>query len=273
MNIGPARDMLELRGGSGEFVGFVKIVEALKATEPDDVDYTFGTESIILDPNEDEKEDDVYSVKEKVIEDLKKLEAMETAKSRAEEFIGMVSDEDWQSTVDKFNEMYGKDTQDDPNDPNMPKTETFELENLTGLRMISKARLDALAAQSEGHPAARYFTNERNKSILFVNELYSYIPADSNSPEDLPFIMEFKPDMGYYCIKDLTVKRIWKEDYDKIKTRRLISEDSVQSQNMAVIHFNPENILKRMNFKVVVEEESEETPAEPEEQPVTEDEV
>jgi hypothetical protein len=274
MNIGPARDMMELQGGSGEFIGIAKIIEAAQATEPESVDFTFGTESIILDPNEDETEDNVYSVKEKVVEDLKKLAAMEIAKSRVEEFIGSVSNEDWQSTVDKFNDKYGKDTEDETNDPNVPKIETFQLENLTGMRMVSKARLDALAAQSEGHPAARYFENERNKSILLVKELYSHVPADSNNVENLPFIMEFKPDMTYYCIKDLNIQRLWKEDFDSIKTRRLFSEDSVQSQNLAVIHFNPENILKRMDFILVAtEEEPEETPAEPEEPPVTEEEV
>lgn len=272
LNIGPARDMMELQGGSGEFIGLVKIIEAVKATEPNNVDHTFSTEPIVLDPNEVDTEDNIYSVKEKVVEDLKKLAAMETAKSRAEEFFGLASNGDWQSAVDTFNDKYGKDTQDETNDPNLPKTETFQLENLTGMRMVSKARLDALAAQSEGHPAARYFTNERNKSILLVKELFSHIPADSNSVENLPFVMEFKPEMTYYCIKDLTIKRLWKEDFDRIKTRRLLSEESIQSQNLAVIHFNPENILKRMNFTLVVaEEEPEETPAEPEELPVTEE--
>ena len=273
MNIGPARDMLELQGASGEMIALVRVVQAVKAVEPDNVDYTFGTESILLDPNEDETKEDIYSVKEKVIEDLKKLSAMETAKSRAGEFIGMVSDGDWQGAVDKFNEMYGKDTHPDANDPNLPKTETFKLENLTGLRMVSKERLDALTAQSEGNPAAQYFANERNRGILLVKELYSHVPADSNSAESLPFIMVFKPDMTYYCIKDLTIKRLWKEDYDKIKTRRLFTEDSVQSQNLAVIHFNPENILKRMNFKLVDAEEPKEEPAEPEKPPVTEEEL
>jgi len=274
MNIGPARDMMELQGGTGEFIGIVKIIEAVKAAEPDSVDYTFGTEPVIFDPNEDETEENIYSVKEKVVEDLKQLAALETAKKRAEEFIGTVSNGDWQSAVDKFNEMYGKDTQDDENEPNAPKTEMFKLENITGMRMVSKARLDALAAQSEGHPATRYFINERTRSILLVKELYSHIPADSNSAESLPFVMEFKPDMTYYCIKDLTIKRLWKEDFDRIKTRRLFAEESVQSQNLSVIHFNPENILKRMNFTLVVtEEEPEETPAEPEEPPVTEEEL
>ena len=262
-NIGPVRDMLSLQGASGEIIALVRVVQAVKATEPDDINHTFSTRSVLLDPNDQETKEDIYSVKEKVAEDLKKLAALETAKSRAEEFIGMVSNEDWQSTIDNFNKMYGQEGEHDPNDPNLPKMETFKLENLTGLRMISKATLDALAAQSESNPAAQYFANERSRSSMLVEQLYSLVPADSNSVQNLPFIVEFKPDMSYYCIKDLTIKRLWKEDYDKIKAMRLYTEDNVQSQSLGAIHFNPENILKRMNFKLIEEDEPTEpnTPA------------
>jgi hypothetical protein len=267
-NIGPARDMLELQGGSGEMIALVRVVQAVKATEPDDVDYTYSTKSLVFDPNAEQEKEDIYSVREKVTEDLKKLAAMKTAKSRADEFIGLVSDGDWEGTVEKFNEMYGKETQPDPNDPNMPVAKTFELENLTRMRIISQENLDALAALNEGNPAARYFANERNKSSMLVKQLYSLIPADSNSVENLPLIMEFKPDMTYFCIKNLTVKRLWKEDYEKVKSMRLFTEENIQSQNLAVIHFNPVNILKRTNFKLVDAEEPESTaPAESEEAP------
>jgi len=262
-NIGPVRDMLSLQGASGEILALVRVVQAVKAAEPDDINHTFSTRSLLLDPNDQETKEDIYSVKEKVTEGLKKLAALETAKSKAEEFIGAVSNEDWQSTIDKFNEIYGQKAEHDPNDPNLPGTETFQLENLTGLRMISKATLDALAAQSESNPAAQYFVNERSRSSMLVEQLYSLVPADSNSVQNLPLIVEFKPDMSYYCIKDLTIKRLWKEDYDKIKARRLYTEDNVQSQSLAAIHFNPENILKRMNFKLIEEDEPTEpnTPA------------
>lgn len=270
-NIGPVRDMLYIQGASGEFIGVVRIIEAVKAVEPDNVNVTFSTRSFVLDPNDQETEKDIYSVKEKVIEDLKNLTALETAKSKAEEFIDTVSNEDWQSTIDKFNEMYGQQEETEPNDPNMPKTDTFQLENLTGLRMISKARLEALAAQSEGNPAAQYFANERSRSSLLVKELYSLLPADSNSVKNTPLIMEFKPDMGFYCIKNLTIKRIWKEDYDKIKAQRLYTEDSLQSQSLSVVHFNPENILKRMDLKLVETEEESKEPAEPDTPEVSEE--
>ena len=86
--------------------------------------------------------------------------------------------------------------------------------------------------------------------------------------------MEFKPDMTYYCIKNLTINRLSKEDYNKIKTMRLFTEDNIQSQNLSVVHFNPENILKRMNFKLVNAKESQSTaPAESETPEATEEEL
>ena len=253
-------------------IALVRVVQAIKATEPNNVDYTFSIKPVVFDPNAEQEKEDVYSVKEKVIEDLKKLAALKTAKTRAEEFIGMVSNGDWEGAVDKFNEMYGKETLSDPNDPNSPVTKTFQVEDFPGMRVISKEKLDALTALNEGNPGSQYFANERLKSSSLVKELYSLIPADSNSVKNLPMIMEFKPDMTYFCIKNLTIKRLSKEDYDKIKTRRLFTEDNIQSQNLSVVHFNPENILKRMNFKLVNAKESKPTePVQSEAPPDTED--
>jgi len=64
--------------------------------------------------------------------------------------------------------------------------------------------------------------------------------------------------MSYYVIKNISVKHLWKEEYEKIKAMRLFREDYIQSQNMAVVHFNPENILKRMKFRAV---EADQAPA------------
>jgi hypothetical protein len=68
--------------------------------------------------------------------------------------------------------------------------------------------------------------------------------------------MEFKPDMSYYCLKSLSVKRLSRDDYEKIKFLQIYKEDIIQSQNLAPVHFNPENILKRMNFRLVEEDKT-----------------
>ena len=67
--------------------------------------------------------------------------------------------------------------------------------------------------------------------------------------------MEFKPDMSYYCLKSISVKRLNKEEYEKAKALRVYKEDVVQSQSLAAVHFSPENILKRTNFRWWVKDE------------------
>jgi len=86
---------------------------------------------------------------------------------------------------------------------------------------------------------------------------YSLVPADANSLDTVPYIMEFKPDMNVYVIKSLSVNRIYKEQYQSLKGARAYREEIIQSQNLAPVHFNPDNILKRMNFKWAELEKSE----------------
>ena len=74
---------------------------------------------------------------------------MEIAKNKAEEFIALAARDGWDKTIDKFNELYGKKSTKDPNDPNAAElsieeeklAEPFKLQNLPGLRRISKAAL------------------------------------------------------------------------------------------------------------------------------------
>jgi len=60
--------------------------------------------------------------------------------------------------------------------------------------------------------------------------------------------------MSFYCIKNISVKRLTLQEYEQIKVMRLqredyVPEDYVQSESLSVVYFNPENILKRMSFR------------------------
>ena len=272
-NIGPLKDFLGSAWSgrqdvSGQIMTVVRVIKAIKATEPQSIDQSFSTSSLEFDPNQpsdlsgaegQDAAENIYSVREKVTEDVKKLIAMETTKSKAKEFIDLAVKDGWDSAVDKFNELYGQQTSQDQNDPNTTGTtnaeqnasKPFKLQNLTGLRRISTAALQTMAAQSAGNPAAQLFLNGRKNQRRFVEQLYSLIPQDSNTVDALPLIMEFKPDMSFYCIKNISVKRLTLQEYEKIKAVRLQREDYIQSESLAAVHFNPENILKRMDFRVL----------------------
>ena len=272
-SIGPLKDLLGspwagLMDTSGQIMALVRVIKTAKAAEPQSIDQTFSTKSLTFETDAKDDAEDVYSVREKVTEDLKKLAAMETAKNKAEEFISLVAKDGWDSTIDKFNELYGKENTSDPNDPDASEnvTEPFKLQNLVGMRRISKATIQTLAAHSAGNPAAPLFLNGRKKQQRFIEKLYSLVPQDSNSVDTVPLLMEFKPDMSFYCIKNLSVQRISLQEYEKIKAMQLQREDYIQSESMVAVHFNPENVLKRMNFKPAKTEESEDanTPEESE---------
>ena len=267
-NIGLLKDLRGLQwsglqGTSGQIMAIARVIKVIKADEPQSIDQTFSTTTVRLDPNDEDTDKDVYSVKEKVTEDLKKLAALDITKSKAEEFIDLAAKDGWDSALDKFNELYGPQAKQDQNDPNV-----FELQNPIGLRRISTATLQTMAVQNQGNPAAQLFLNELKNQRRLVEQLYFLVPPDSNTVDTVPLVMEFKPGMSFYCIKSISVKRLTLQDYEKIKAMRLQREDYIQSesQSLAPIHFNPQNILKRMNFKPAGtdEEQQDDTPTEPE---------
>ncbi|GAG86744.1 unnamed protein product, partial [marine sediment metagenome] len=151
-NIGLMRDIrTQIQGYTGTNIVVVRVIRAEKASEPESINQTYSKSTLKLDQDEDQASEDVYSVKEKVAEDLKKLAAMDTTKSKAEEFIALAEKDGWESTVEKFNELYGNQTKQDEGDPNV-----FELQNLTNISRNSRMALETWAVQNAGNPAASY---------------------------------------------------------------------------------------------------------------------
>jgi len=251
-NIGPIKDMMaEIRGPEGTIMAIMRVIKAEKASEPEDLNLTFSTKSLSIDPNEADEDKDSYSVREKVVEDVKKLAVMDTAKTKAHEFVDQVKKEGWANALRKLNELHKQDA----NEP-----DSFRLENRRSIQRTSKAALETLAVQGKGNPATASYLNESRKNRMFADTLYSLVPEDSNDVPKVPVVVEFKPDLSYYAVKSISINRLWKEDYEQMKAMRLYREDHVQSQSLAPVHFNPENILKRTNFKLVRAEPTDSNP-------------
>ena len=263
-NIGPLKDITVRVTGqmTGRIMAVVRVIDAVKASEPESINQTFSTATLRFDENQQQQSEDVYSVKEKVVQDLKKLAAMGTVKSRAEDFIQLAIKDGWENTVEKFNELYGRQyeqRQGDPNlfgDPNAisQARQPFKLQNLTNLQRISSMTLGKLAVQRAGRPDAQFLINEAKKQSWLISRLYSLVPQDSNNLDTVPLVLEFKPDMSCYCLKSILVKRLNQQDYEESKAMQVYREDFVQSQSLAAVYFNPENILKRMNFTLIDED-------------------
>ena len=256
-NIGPLRDITGQATGqtAGQIMAVVRLLEAEKASEPESTDQTFSKSSFKFDEDQQQPTQDIYSVREKVVEDLKRLAAMDTAKSKAEEFITLAAEDGWEAATEKFNELYAQQDKQELTEPNAAPEASFKLQDSTNLRRISSMALGTLAVQVAGNPAAQLLADGFKKERRFIERLYSLIPQDSNTVDAVPLVLEFKPDMSYYCLKNVSIKRLNREQYEAVKAMQVYREDFVQSQSLAPVHFNPENILKRMNFRLVRQDE------------------
>ena len=258
-NIGPFSDYIQQK------MVVIRITETKKATEPESIDATYNKSTIRIDNDFDPNYDDqkLFSVRENVVEDLKMIGAMQTAKSMAEEFKTAVekldpNEENWQSVVDSFNRIHQDPNLTIPDDPNaigpeLPEdiTGLFRLQDSNGLRRIPQTAFEAMLLQNQSDPTQNLMIERTRSQKLFLDKIYELVPPNSNSPKNLPLVLESKSDMSCYCLKNVVINRTTIADYDKLKIVRAYRDDYIQSQSLTVVHFNPENILKRMKLEFV----------------------
>ncbi|MBN2591122.1 MAG: hypothetical protein JXA96_14745 [Sedimentisphaerales bacterium] len=241
------------KSSSGKIMATIRVVKAINSSIPESVDQTFSTKAFIFDPNEEDKKENTFSIKENVIKDVKCFAAMDTAKTKANEFLELAAtqeDQVWENVIDKFNELYEQEYPSDSNsslaeDSNEPP---FKLEEHNSLTKLSKETLLTII-HNQDNPSSEGIKNLLTKESQFLDLIFSLAPHDSNAPEFKPEVVEFKPDLSYYIIKNISLNHLWKENYERAKSYLAYKKDLSESQSLALDQFNPANILKRMNFR------------------------
>ncbi len=244
-SIGPARDPMAAMGPtvSDQIMIIVRVIDAQRDAVPANLDVAYSTRGLSLGDTPEEPVK-AFSMSEKVAEDLRTLAAWDTTGDKAKEFATLATKDGWDQAVAQFNQLYGEQAKADPNDPNV-----FALDQLNDLQRISDADLQVLATQVANNPAAAGVLNEMRVQRRFVERLYALAPAGSGTLQ-APEIMEFKPSKSYYILRSISVQQLNQEDFQRMKGMILSREEYSQAQNLAVVHLNPENILKRMNFRL-----------------------
>ena len=250
--IGPASDPMVTMSPdlSGQIMLVARISGVSKASEPENYSVTFSTRTLNLGDTSAKKKDE-HSVREKVTQDVQKLAAWDAAKGKAQEFVALAQKEGWDPAIAKFNDLYGGQAKEDPNDPNV-----FKLDRLNDLQRISNVQLQVVATQTIGNPAAATIASETRVEKQLVDRFYSLVPDNADTAPNLPQVIEFKPSQSFYAVKNITVRWLNQQQYESMKGMLLQQEDFMQTQNLAAVHFNPANILKRMNFRLARPEES-----------------
>jgi len=244
VSIGPVKDPMSatVTDLSDQIMMIARVVDVQKSAPPTDTSEAFSTKTLGFGTPEPKSQS--FSVEEQVVNDVKALAAWDTTKSKAEEFMALATKDGWDKAVNQFNKLYGKQAKAEPNDPNV-----FKVDHQAGLQRISNAELQVLAAQVANSPASQIILNQAQDESQFISRLYALIPAKSDAPAQLPLLVEFKPTQSYYVLKSLSLQRLTQEDFQKMKGMLVRREEYSQVENLAAVHFSPENIIKRMNFR------------------------
>jgi hypothetical protein len=244
--IGPIRNSAAMRSDdlSGQIMMVARIVGANKAGEPENLDVTYSTKTLDLGEPAKAKKDQTYSVKQQVTKDLQMLAAWDATRAKAEEFVALASKEGWEPASAKFNDLYGKQAKEAPNDPNV-----FSLTPMTTLRRMPSVELQTIAVQAAGSPVGLTDVYRAEVEKRRIDLLFSLVPPDATSAPNMPQVVEFKPGQSFYAIKSISAHWLSQQQYDLGKATLLQWEDNAQMQGLAVAHFNPGNILKRTNFR------------------------
>jgi hypothetical protein len=245
-NIGPLKDFREMTGDyTGKNMMLVRVIMAEKAAEPKSLDERIERRGIQFNRPANASEDS-NTIRELVVEDLRRLAAMDKIKGKAQEFVSMAAKDGWDSAISKFNQLYGKSK----SDANVISRDEkpFKMTKRSGLRRISNLDVAEVMISSEGNPTARILVNRTKREAMLMDKLYSLIPADSNALAKPGTIVEFKPSLSYFCLEDMTIHRLYQEVFDATKAGEIVRDEFTESQPLAFVFYNPKNITKRMNY-------------------------
>ncbi len=233
-NIGPAKDMF------GSIIAIVRVIQAENVSEPADLNASFNTNGVILD--ETEQTESVYSVRDKVAQDIKLQKAMRPARARAYELVKLIDQKGgWTEALGELNRLH--------RDPNDPSTVMLRLDKLSQQTRLSDMDIRTARAQSADNPAAATYVRNSMERKRLLDKLYSLIPAGKTEAANLKSVLEFKPGACYHVVKDISRTAATQQDYHQKKAQVALMMDATRAERLLLIHLGPDNIFKRMKFK------------------------
>jgi hypothetical protein len=236
-SIGPFKDFMQ------HVVGLARITGAEKAGEPCSIDITYAKKLPIMKDGRFAESNDVYAVKDAVKEDVKKLSAMPAAKQAAEALLADIPKQGWDNALAEINKQYGVA----PAEANKP--ENFRIEPMQGLRRISEQEVRMTLARALHNPVQQMYIKRFVIQKELIDNFYSLLEPDKTVATNVPMLVEFKPEMTYYVIKNMSRTAVDLAAYQQMKDRLAFMQDYLHGQSQGFEHFKADNIIRRMKFE------------------------
>jgi len=234
-NIGP------LQNGQERLISLVRVVQAKKEYAPESQELKYDIHGVILDKNVLLSEN-IYNLKDDIVKDLKDITSVKIAREQANKFVSLLEGKSWEEAIKEFNETLGD------NDITVEPIRLSTQKDKTRSSLRDKKTLE-IRSSSMPISSVKYLTQMREIDSLLQNELYELIPEGETDANDISTIVEFQPQRACFVVKQVSHSQVTIEDYQKNKSMIAFSMDITRSDALALIHYSPENIIKRMGFE------------------------
>jgi len=240
VSIGPFTDSM------GTIVAMARVIETKNSTVPTDINFSYEKSLPIVFEDDRQQEEKTFVLKEKVKQDCRKLAAFEKARQKANEFVELAKSKGWEAAIEKFNSLY-------PARDGNENQKNFEIQSWKQKGRISQTDIEAAKLSTPQLPGAERFVNQSIIYAKLIDEFYSLFKSNQTQAENVPAIIEFKPQLACYVIKSLSRSPATIEDYEQSRQQIAYKENYILSQSMTLEHFMPDNILKRLNLRPAYE--------------------
>ena len=265
-NIGPFSGGFysEEEGTYARVMALVRVVDIQDAEAAENIDVAYESQGVVLNPQEPGEETS-FSLKENIKNDVLLIAAVKAAQNRAEELAAMVADSGWDDAIKAYNEKYAIT---DETEEDAANSGAIELETIKQQLRISQAETEIAKRFIRENPDSAQFIQGSLISNMLTNKFYALLPEDAETTGTIQSVLAFEPQAACYVIKEVVRQPATMKDYLDSKAQAALKLNAAESPELALVHLNPENILKRMDYQVKREQE----PVDEEETPVPSDE-
>jgi hypothetical protein len=218
-----------------------RVIDIAEAQTPESMDLTYDTSGIRIFADQPET-DTTFSLREQVKEDVLLQRAMDEVKTRAETLAQLVKDQGWDQGVTTYNETYDPDV---------------NIDSLRQQQRIAAAEMAAMRQHMQDNPLLGRRLQTQIINGMLTNKLHSLLPSEGESSGVIQQVVAFEPQTAYYVVKQVDRKPATVEDYLENKAITALQLNSAQSMELVFVHFNPKNILERMDYTLETQDPEE----------------
>jgi hypothetical protein len=249
-NIGPLKSAFfsEKDYTAAMITTLCRVVDVRPSEAPATFDTTFSTAG--MSPSA--QKDKTFNLKQQIIDDLKKVAAMDAARAAAEEFKQLIAKADWDRAVEAYNSLYA------PKDPNLVGEKAFKKLAVTSLKnqvLASASNIAQFKQMMRDNPAMAESVQTNLVSNMLNQKLFDLL-GDKTQTDMISQVIELKPAMAYYTVKSITRQPATTDDYVQNKSFAAMRSSLDSASEMGLIYFSPTQISKRMNFKMVLKDDT-----------------